>query len=148
MNILNDLFGAGGLAKGVVDILKGTGIIKDPAVEAQIKTAMLDYEAKIQAQAVELEKISADDRASARSREIAVRDKTPTVLATVSVIGFFAILVVLVFVQLPKEAQPLLILIGYLGANVQQVYNYYFGSSSGSSSKTDMLKDLMQKNKG
>jgi len=38
----------GGLVNGVVNLLKGIGILKDPEAEAKVTAALLDYEAKLE----------------------------------------------------------------------------------------------------
>lgn len=95
--------------------------------------------------ATEAEKVYADDRKSARDREIAVKDKTPAILATVSFVGFFGILLVMMFIEIPPTAKdPLLIMLGALGAIVTGITQYYYGSSSGSAKKNEMLERVMK----
>ena len=91
---------------------------------------------------VDLEKIHAGDRDSARRREIETSDNAPKILAGVIVTGFFVVLGVIAFVELPTNAQqPINILLGSLTALLIQVGNYYFGSSAGSKEKTRHLAD-------
>jgi len=95
---------------------------------------------------VDLERIASSDRASAREREIELKDSAPKVLATVIVGGFFATLYVIAFVELPEGAhQPVNILLGALTAMLTQVGNYYFGSSRGSEQKNAMLHKALSK---
>ena len=87
-----------------------------------------------------LASISANDRDSARKREEAVRDSTPRNLAYAITFGFFAVLAVLVFVDIPgniKEA--LLVMLGTLQTAWISVCTYFYGSTSGSSEKTRLL---------
>ncbi|MFZ3071899.1 MAG: hypothetical protein WA162_01505 [Thermodesulfobacteriota bacterium] len=92
----------------------------------------------------EAERVFMEDRKSAREREIAVKDKTPAILATVSFIGFFGILLIMMFVEIPPTAKdPLLIMLGALGAVITGITQYYYGSSSGSNKKSEMLERLM-----
>lgn len=87
-----------------------------------------------------LAKIAEDDRDSARKREIAVKDWTPKVLAYGVTIGFFAILGFMLAHALPDGAKdPLLIMLGALQSAWVGVITYYFGSSSGSDRKTELL---------
>lgn len=89
---------------------------------------------------VDLQKIAADDRNSARDREIKTKDNTPKVLAGVIVIGFFATLATVAFATIPDKAMPAInILLGSLTALLIQVGNYYFGSSAGSKAKTEII---------
>jgi len=95
---------------------------------------------------VDLERIASTDRASARQREIALKDNAPKLLATVIVGGFFSTLYVIAFVPLPEGAQqPVNILLGALTAMLTQVGNYYFGSSRGSERKNEMLHAALSK---
>jgi hypothetical protein len=147
MGIL-DIFGSKGLVGSVTDVLKGVGILKDPEAEAKVKEALGRLADQVAARANELEQIQANDRASARQREMAVKDRTPQVLAYGSVLGFFGILTALIFVDIPPTAKDVLyVMIGVLGTLVTGVVQYYFGSSSGSSSKSDTIQQLLNKSK-
>jgi len=80
------------------------------------------------------------DRDSARNREIQVKDRTPMILSFVFTAGFFVILGYMLKFGLKKDGgEALLILLGALGAGVQQVLAYYFGSSASSSRKDQLL---------
>jgi hypothetical protein len=147
MGIL-DIFGSKGLVGSVTDVLKGVGILKDPEAEAKVKEALGRLADQVAARANELEQIQANDRASARQREMAVKDRTPQVLAYGSLLGFFGILTALIFVEILPEAKDVLyVMIGVLGTLVTGVVQYYFGSSSGSSSKSDTIQQLLNKSK-
>jgi hypothetical protein len=147
MNLL-DIFGSKGLVGSVTDVLKGVGIMKDPDAELKVKEALGRLEDQVAARANELEKIQADDRASARQREMAVKDRTPQILAYGSLLGFFGILTALIFVEIPPTAKDVLyVMIGVLGTLVTGVVQYYFGSSSGSSSKSETITQLLNKGK-
>lgn len=87
-----------------------------------------------------LEKIAADDRDSARKREMTVMDWTPRILASAITIGFFIVLSVMMRNELPKEGRDaLLIMLGALGTSWTSVIAYYFGSTAGSARKTELL---------
>jgi len=142
---LLDIFGSGGIVGSVMDVLRGTGVIKDPEAELKVKSALLEFEDKAKIRANDLEKIQADDRASARAREIAVKDKTPQLLAFISLFGFFGILTALIFVDIPPTAKDVLyVMVGVLGTLVTGVVQYYFGSSSGSSSKSESINSFLK----
>jgi len=90
----------------------------------------------------DLEKIAADDRNSARNREIQTGDHfTPRLLAIVVTIGFFAVLGYLIKYGLPggEGRDALLIMLGSLGTAWTGIVAYYFGSSAGSKDKTAQL---------
>ncbi len=89
-------------------------------------------------------RIAAEDRASARQRQARTRDLMPGYIATVAMVGFFGILVAMIFVAIPDTARdPLMIMLGALGTLVTQVGAYYFGSSAGSARKTEQVERLV-----
>lgn len=138
------VFGDKGLAGGVLDVLKSTGVLKGPEMALKVEQTLRDYEVNMAGKEIELEKVHADDRRSARERKIAVKDKTPTVLAFFSFTGFFVILLLLMQFDIPDKAHdPVMIMLGLLGGMVTAVVSYYFGSSSGSAAKTAVMGKIM-----
>lgn len=92
---------------------------------------------------IDLAQIDATDRNSARQREVQLRDKTPMILAGVVCIGFFSVLGGLMFYGLPQKGQDaLLILLGALSSSFTAVIGYYYGSSSGSRAKEQIIADM------
>lgn len=98
----------------------------------------------------DLEKIAADDRASARGREIALRDKTPQVLAygyglifLFTLSGFVCLAIWHIVVD-PSIKTSIDILLGVLVGMVLGSKEYYFGSSTGSKQKDDTIKELIK----
>lgn len=88
-------------------------------------------------------KIDADDRANARSREVALRDWTPMILAFAITIGFFSVLGWMLHKGVPKDGgEALLVLLGSLGTAWTGICAYYYGSSAGSASKSDALNRI------
>jgi hypothetical protein len=101
----------------------------DQAFAAQMKQLDVDFD-----------KVAAQDRASARAREVSVHDSTPAVLAYALTAGFFALLGLLAFRGVPEvNASAVNILLGGLGTAWIMAMTYYFGSSSGSKTKDAML---------
>ena len=73
-------------------------------------------------------RIAAEDRASARQREVHTKDWMPGIVATCVMLGFFGILTAMIYVAIPDTAHdPLMIMLGALGTLVTQVGAYYFG---------------------
>lgn len=90
------------------------------------------------------EKLSFDDTADARAREIAVKDSTPKVLAYLTTFGFFAALIGTFYVPIPDSSKAIIYsMIGSLGTVWITQQGYYFGSSSGSASKTDTINRIV-----
>ena len=111
-----------------------------PEQLAALKKVDADFEARMKELDVDLERVNADDRASARQRETATGDYTPKVLAVVVTVGFFALLGSMMFLDVPIQNRQILnIMIGVLGGAWMSVVTYYFGSSAGSKQKNTML---------
>lgn len=92
-----------------------------------------------------LEKVAADDRASARAMHTANKDHiTPTLAVVISAAFFAAIYFLLTMnVEIKAEMRDVaMILLGTLAAAFTQVLNFYFGTSAGSKDKTDIIRSL------
>jgi hypothetical protein len=106
----------------------------------KLKSADNDFKLKIAALGIDLEKIAADDRNSARNREIQTKDHIPGVLAIGVTLGFFALLGWMMASAPPEGSKDALnIMLGALGGAWASVVAYYFGSSAGSAK----MKELM-----
>lgn len=117
----------------------------DPAALLKLKAAEQKFLVNMRELDVDLEKIAASDRDSARERHIKTGDPMPAVIALAALAGFFGILGAMVFVDLPAgAAAPLNVMLGTLGGLVLSIGNYYFGSSRGSAEKTEILKQVMK----
>lgn len=92
---------------------------------------------------VKLEKIAADDRDSARDRQVRMKDWTPSFLGLAIIVGFFGTLAYIFRFGMPETGtEVLLIMMGALGGMTAQVGNYFFGSSTGSKSKDAVIANL------
>ena len=114
--------------------------------EGRLKAAQIEQDFKLQMERLglghveELERLAAADRDSARKREMTVKDRMPMILGIAANIGFLSTVGFLLFRTMPVESKDvLLLLLGALTATFKDVYGYYFGSSSGSSKKDDIL---------
>lgn len=128
-----------------------TSVVGDPVAmeriaeaENQFKLSMakLGYDDAEKLAQLEVDMKSADnaDRASARGREINVRDYTTRILAYTVTGGFFGLLAYMLRHDVPAANKDMLnILLGALGTAWIQAMAYYFGSSSGSDRKTELL---------
>jgi VIT1/CCC1 family predicted Fe2+/Mn2+ transporter len=93
---------------------------------------------------IDLAQIDASDRDSARNREIQLKDRTPMILAGVVCFGFFGTLIGLLLYGLPSRGQDaVLILLGALSAAFTAIVNYYYGSSSGSKAKEQIIDQMV-----
>jgi hypothetical protein len=135
------------------EIANAIAASNNPDILLKLKQAENDFAAKMQQLNIDLEKIAAEDRASARAREIAVKDKTPTILAYGYTLGYFLVLAFLIYLgsrgkQLDGASKDLVnVLLGILSAAEVAIIAYYFGSSSGSAAKSVTIEKLAEKNK-
>ncbi|MDF1627047.1 MAG: hypothetical protein P1U84_12255 [Parvibaculaceae bacterium] len=109
----------------------------------KLKQAELTFAAKMKELEIDLERLHAGDRASARDRQIKTGDKVPGVIAACVLVGFFGILSALVFVDIPERSmQPLLMMLSALATSVGALMQFYFGSSAGSAAKNRMIEEM------
>jgi hypothetical protein len=110
-----------------------------------LKSAEMEFQKHLADVGVDLERIAASDRDSARKREIAVHDVTPMLLAIGLTIGFFSILGYMLVHGMQKDmagSEALTIMLGSLGTGFTMVLAYYFGSSASSKAKDDTIKSM------
>jgi hypothetical protein len=111
-----------------------------PEVLAKIKQADAELKTALANAGVRIEEIAAQDRANARAREIQTKDPTTRRLAILYTLIYFAVLWAVWQFEVPDSMHDTLnVLIGVLTAAQAAIMNYYFGSSSGSDSKTQIL---------
>jgi hypothetical protein len=74
----------------------------------------------------------------ARDMQKQTKSYFPATLSTFITVGFFSILITMLVWEY-KPTEPLLIMLGALGAAFGAVVNFWLGSSSGSQRKSEML---------
>ena len=113
-----------------------------PEVILELRRAGLALQSELIAAGVDMARVHQADRANARSRQIALKDRVPGALAFVVVAGFFGVLAVMLFSEVPTGAETeFSIMLGALATMAAAVMNYYFGSSAGSREKTHLLEN-------
>jgi len=113
-----------------------------PAQLASLKKADQAFKIQMKELEVDVEKIHSGDRDSARKRQIALGDHTPTVLAILTMTAFFGYIGAVTFLPTPNADIGLInVAIGWLGGSSSTVVAYYFGSSSGSKQKNEFIKE-------
>lgn len=110
-----------------------------PETLLKLKEANLAFEQRMAELGVDLEKIAADDRASARVMQSTTKAWIVPVLGGVTVAGFFAVVGWVLSGRVSLESTLLGFVLGQVSAKAEQVYNFYFGSSAGSKEKTAHL---------
>jgi len=111
-----------------------------PEQLAAIKKIDADFKVRMKELDIDLERVSAGDRDSARKMQTETKDWVPKVLAIVITLGFFGILIWMLLNGMPQTGtEALLMMLGALGTAWTGVVNFYYGSSAGSKAKTDAL---------
>ena len=146
----------GGPFGGAVGVMLGKALLgNENATEDEIALALgkatpeqlvklrgidADYKAKMAQLGIDEQKIHALDRASARDMGVKSGTNIPAVLAVFLTLGFFGILLCLMFTHIQAESRQIInIMLGSLGTAWISVITYYFGSSVGSHEKTKLL---------
>lgn len=107
---------------------------------AAIKKIDADFKVQMKSLDIDLERIAAGDRDSARQMQQNTKDWVPKALAIFITFGFFGVLIWMLVFGMPKTGtEALLMMIGSLGTAWTGVMQFYFGSSAGSKQKTDAL---------
>mgnify|MGYP001617865520 CR=1 FL=1 len=136
---------AEGAIKGVLgsvsDIIKIFKLPPEQQLLFEQKMAELEQHAldRVAAQ----EKVDAEDRNSARQREMAIRDKTPAILAFL-IVAVFGAAQYMVFTHPFPSDQAIMVarVLGTIDMALGLVLGYYFGSSSSSRLKDVTLQAL------
>jgi hypothetical protein len=144
VNAVGKALGVDNVTPDNVDDVIATATSKDPDAMLKLKQAEQEFQLQMQKLGFEnvqkLEEMASADRASARAREMSVRDKTPAVLAYAVTAGFFSLLWLLAFHSVPVQSERILdVMVGSLGTAWIGVVTYYFGSSAGSAEKTRLM---------
>ena len=130
--------------EAVTDVLNSGKMTADQI--ASLKLAEIEFEKFLKQNAIDLEKIHAGDRDSARKLQTETKSNVPGFLAIGVTFGFFGILLFLLLEGVPATGgDALLVMLGALGAAWGSVISFYFGSSSGSAAKTEALSKLAGK---
>lgn len=123
------------------DILKAAGA--NPELLLKFRQAQDDTMLRYGQQGIDLEKIAAGDRDSARNMQIQTHSKTPAVLATVVVVGWGVLMWALFRGEIPATSRDIVIqAVGTMGGALMMVIGFYFGSSSSSTKKDETIEKL------
>jgi hypothetical protein len=107
---------------------------------AAIKKIDADFKVQMKSLDIDLERIAAGDRDSARQMQVATKDWTPKALAYIITFGFFGALIYILMFGIPKSGtEVILMMLGSLSTSWTGVTQFYYGSSLGSKQKTDAL---------
>lgn len=107
-----------------------------------VKTAEQTFVVKMRELEIDVERVNAEDRTSARQMQVETRSWIPGTLAMVVTLGYFGALGVMLKWGLPKEVagnEALLLIMGGLTTAFGALINFYFGSSVSSRAKDETL---------
>ena len=111
-----------------------------PEQLATVKKIDADFRVQMKSLDIDLEALAVDDRKSAREMQKEVKDWIPRALAVSVTLGYFSIIGYVLAMGLPLNgSEVLLMLLGTLSAGWTGVMAFYFGSSSGSQKKDQMI---------
>lgn len=106
---------------------------------AGIKLAEIDFAKFLETNKIDLAKIEAADRGSARDMQSTTRSPMPAVLTILITVGFFGVLGWMLYDTSTVDSPPILIMLGSLGTAWTGACAFWFGTTSGSRLKTEML---------
>jgi len=105
---------------------------------ASIQLAELELKKQAQSMNLDFAKLTAEDKKSARDMQIATKSWIPSLLAISVTVGFFGILIGLMYGQI-QHAPQIDIMLGALGTAWTGIISFYFGSSASSQAKNELL---------
>lgn len=106
----------------------------------KLKETDATFKLKMKELDIDLEKIAAGDRDSARNMQVRTNDWIPRAMAIMVTFGFFGILAWLLVRGVPPSgSETLIYMLGALGTAWTGIVQFYFGSSAGSKAKTDAM---------
>jgi hypothetical protein len=117
-------------------------VLANPSADqlAALKKIDSDFAVQMKSLDIDLERIAAGDRASARDMQKETRDWIPRALAVTVTIGFFGILLYMLVYGLPTTGnEALLLLLGALQTAWMGIIAFYFGASATDSTKDKMI---------
>lgn len=124
--------------KSISEVLNGGKMT--PEQIAQVKLAEIDFQKFLESNKIKLEEIAALDRNSARELLKSTRSYVPATLTFGITIGYFVVLLGMMTKAFTvADSQVMLIMLGQLGTAWGVTIAFWFGTTSGSKDKTDIL---------
>ena len=133
-----------GLSEKTTDAIKTAISGATPEQMLTLKQADQTFALRMQElgfkQITDLEAIAAGDRKDARDMNKITRSPVPAILSTLVTCGYFYILIGMMYGWLKvNDSQALLIMLGSLGTAWGMVMAFWFGTTSNSEKKTDLI---------
>ena len=105
---------------------------------SQVKIAEIELKKMEEQLGLNFEELAVKDRASARDMQTATKSFVPPVMAILVTVGFFGILLALMYGQV-ERSNEVMVMLGSLGTAWTGIIAFYFGSSAGSQNKDALL---------
>lgn len=106
---------------------------------AALKKVDADFQVQMKALNIDLAKIAADDRKSAREMQVALKSNLVPTLAIMVIASFIAVTIGVLMGYAKIESVMAGTLVGYISAKAELVLSFYFGSSADSEKKDEMI---------
>jgi hypothetical protein len=97
---------------------------------AKLKECEAQFKIEMKKLDIDLVRIAAEDRSSARARQAALKDSTPTILAIGTLLSFFGYIGAVTFIDHTADLGLINVAVGWLGGSASAVISYYFGASA------------------
>jgi hypothetical protein len=109
-----------------------------PEQLSAMKQAEFDFQKYMEQNSITREQLAYDNTKDARAMYVSTKSTTPAVLTYLITLGFFGIMGFMMTDRY-TSSEPLLVMLGSLGTAWIACVNYWFGSTSGSKTKTELL---------
>ena len=116
-----------------------------PEQVAEIRKLEMQFQSEEKERGFRYAELEFKDRDSARQMQMSTHSTTPTVLTYMITVGFFTILGLMLYDDTVVNSPPLLIMLGSLGTAWTGCISYWFGTTSGSLAKSNLLAQSVPK---
>lgn len=110
-----------------------------PDALAKLQELELEYQNQERERGFKFAELEFKDRADARAMQSATKSLMPAVLTLLITFGFFGVLGWMLYDSRVVDSPPLLIMLGSLGTAWTGACAFWFGTTSGSKQKTELL---------
>ena len=137
VSALGKIFGIDGATTAEVAKVFQDGKLTPEQLSA-IKALEMKYQAEEKERGFRYAELEYKSTIDARDMQKVTKSYFPATLSTFVTVGFFSILITMLVWDY-KPTEPLLVMLGALGAAFAAVVNFWLGSSAGSQRKSELL---------
>ena len=123
--------------EAVSDVLNSGKMSPDQV--ASIKLAEIEFRKFLETNKIDIEKINVQNVQGARDMQMSTKSMFPAILSGFITIGFFGILGWMLYDDNIVNSEPILIMLGSLGASFGAVVQFWLGSSKSSGEYRELL---------